>query len=77
MKKGRDAKTIIIELSMVVNSLKKTGIDKYCFIKSFIGVTAGSGKQSSFWCTSEVWRESGWSGQYLRPSKIWRHQLVC
>ena len=38
-KKGRAAKTRIMELSMVVNSLEKQldpGIDKHCFMKALI-----------------------------------------
>ena len=41
IKKGRGAKTRIIELSIVVNSLEKQldpGIDKHCFMKALIGV---------------------------------------
>ena len=46
MKKGRGAKTRIIELSIVVNSLEKQldpGIDKHCFMKALIGVHAITG----------------------------------
>lgn len=49
MKKGRGAKTIIIELSMVVNNLEKqldSSVDKHCFMKATGCVTifAFSGK---------------------------------
>lgn len=46
MKKRRGAKTRIIELSIVVNSLEKQldpGIDKHCFMKALIGVHAITG----------------------------------
>ena len=46
MKKGRGAKTRIIELSIVLNSLEKQldpGIDKHCFTKAVIGVHAITG----------------------------------
>lgn len=46
MKKGRGAKTRIIELSVVVNSLEKQldpGIDKHCRMKAPIGVHAIAG----------------------------------
>jgi len=46
MKKGRGAKTRIIDLSLVVNSLEMQldpGIDKNCFIKALIGVQAITG----------------------------------
>ena len=64
MKKGRGAKTRIIDLSLVVNRSEiqlDPGIDKNCLLKTLIGVHAitgcdtisvslvkGSGKQSSF-----------------------------
>lgn len=46
IKKGRGAKTRIIELSIVVNNLEKQldqGIDKYSFLKALIGVHAITG----------------------------------
>jgi len=46
MKKGRRAKTRIIELSIVVDSLEKQlnpAIDKHCFMKALIGVHAITG----------------------------------
>ena len=45
-KKGRGAKTRIMELSTVVNSLERQldpGIDKPCFVKALIGIHAITG----------------------------------
>ena len=50
MKKGRGAKSRIIDLSLVVNSLEMQldpGIDKNCFLKSLIGVHAITGCDST------------------------------
>ena len=46
MKKGRGAKSRIIDLSLVVNSLEiqpDPGIDKNCFLKALFGVHAITG----------------------------------
>lgn len=46
MKKGRGAKSRIIDLSKVVNSLEKQldpNVDKHCFMKALIGVHAITG----------------------------------
>ena len=46
MKKGRGAKTRIMELSIVLNTLEKQldpGMDKHCFTKALIGVHAMTG----------------------------------
>jgi len=49
-KKGTGAKTRIIELSMVVNSLEKQldpGIDRHCFMEALIGVHVITGCDTS------------------------------
>ena len=72
MTKGRGAKTRIIELSIVVDSLEiqlNPAIDKHCFMKALIGVHAitGCATISAFSGKGEV--ESSPTAQWkVRPS---------
>ena len=73
MKKGRGAKTRIIELSTVVNRLEKQldpGIEKHCFMKALIGIHAITGCDTiSAFSGNDKWKAVHLiqcSGRYLR-----------